>query len=236
MQHGPPYPIKYVDSKGNLTSNGKRRKKELAEIAKKTDNGKINIDPPNSVTKNTILTRVANKDEKLDSKHKYVSLDRDTLTYLELAEDGHINTDLNKEYGVYVYKPVRDLKLADYNTVHQYVLDTYGDTTMKEISERIHTDREGWAMYNSLTKNEIPIYTRGYNKWGNLAEDVQKKHLNDITDHFVKEGYDIIADFWDSASGIPTAMIVLNPAKSLKKEDYIPSKEYWKMAKEKDLV
>ena len=61
-------------------------------------------------------------------------------------------------------------------------------------------------------------------------------HLTDITEHFVKEGYDIMADFWDSAAGIPTAMIVLNPGKTLKKEDYTPSKEYWNMAKEKDLI
>jgi hypothetical protein len=235
VKHGPPYPIKYVDSKGNLTSNGKRRKKELAEIAKKTDN-KLDMSHPSSINNSTILTRVANKGELLDSKRKYVSLDRDTLTYLDLAEGGHIGTDLDKEYGVYVYKPVKDLKLADYNTVHQYVLDTYGDTTMKEISKRIHTDREGYALFNKLTDNEQLMYMLDNTKWGDIAKDVQKKHLNDITDHFVKEGYDIMADFWDSAAGIPTAMIVLNPEKTLKKEDYIPSKEYWKMAKEKDLV
>lgn len=236
VKHGPPHPIKYVDSKGNLTPNGKRRKKELAAIAKKIDDGKIDISHPNAITKDTVLTRIANKGEPLDNNRKYVSLPRDALTYLDLAEGGHIGVDLNKDYGVYAYKPVKDLKLADYNTVHQYILDTYGDTTMKQVSKRINTDREGYALFNHLTFNEQMMYRWDNTKWGGIAKDIQKTHLTDITEHFVKEGYDIMADFWDSAAGIPTAMIALNPGKTLKKEDYIPSKEYWNMAKEKDLI
>lgn len=236
VKHGPPYPIKYVDSKGNLTVNGKRRKKELAAIAKKVDDGKLDMSYPNAITKDTILTRTANKGESLDNNRKYVSLSRDALTYLDLAEGGHIGVDLNKDYGVYVYKPVKDLKLADYNTVHQYILDTYGNTTMKQVSKRINTDRDGYALFNRLTIGEQMMYRWDNAAWSGIAKDIQKMHLTDITDHFVKEGYDIMADFWDSAAGIPTAMIVLNPGKTLKKEDYIPSKEYWSMAKEKDRI
>lgn len=223
---------RYQNPDGTLTELGRKRlnkwanneqlsymqseytKDKLQKIKEVSNNG--------VVKKGSNIYRIANKNEPLDNKPKYVSVHtEDKDTYNELYD--LLKADHQKEIGEYTYTSKKDLKVASVKDVEKYVLDKYGNVEIKNIKNTYDT-YFGLSDYNpkkSLTMTPEKYLDNVNNTYKNWIADVMSANVNDISNHFYKKGYDAILDIEDkNVAWYP--LIITNPKEQLKFKKYEP--------------
>lgn len=205
---------RYQNRDGSLTQKGRER--YLKTVSDAEDRMQ-----KDTIKKGTTINRIANAGETLDSKRKYVSMTQaDDRTYQMYVKLGMLGAQTSQEYGKYEYKAKKDLKVASGKDVVDYAINKYGD----ELSKR------RYRFLRDLGYEETKMYFDYDTKDGKMAQytkeavrhavkDIMKKNLNDITDTYIKKGYDAIVDIEDmDVADFP--LIVLNPEDSMSLKKY----------------
>ena len=107
------------------------RKEYVRKAGIKVSSGDTDIIP-----KGTKFNRASSKDEEIDERIKYVSVTPDDKERYESSlSEGFIgDASDHSGYGL-SFEAKRDLKVANANAIMGYMLDKYGDMTIKEASK-----------------------------------------------------------------------------------------------------
>lgn len=137
---------RYQNPNGTLTEAGRKRylryrdeaeakwlaerksvRKEVAELV--GYDGRV-------IRKGTKLYRVSTKDDKIDDRRKYVSIDDDTANdYAEAAIDGSIARNAKRsDLRMFTYEAKTDIKVASADQQWDYVYDKLGGTKLRDLT------------------------------------------------------------------------------------------------------
>lgn len=133
---------RYQNPDGTLTALGKQRQNELIEKNKNEDYKRSQKDY--TLKKGTKFYRVADADESLDGRRKYVttSLDSYLTDYSAYASSGLLPHIKNPhDFSSYKYESIKDLKVAGYDTVMDEIIrqNLNYDITKDYDPSKIHT-------------------------------------------------------------------------------------------------
>lgn len=223
---------KFQTEDGRLTNKGKKRldsyyKKHyedhsIYDKSVELDKKKAGLNK-NVLKEGSEIHRIANSEEKIDSKRKYASItDSDLGQYEEYASA--LGLDPNKDISTFTYTAIKDLKIADGKKVVDDVLNKYGDVRIKNIHNTLETYKNIDIPYldeNKIKKISEKEYIHIIEKeYDSFIEDVMKTKMNDIIKDYKKKGYDAIVDIEDMKfADFP--IILLNPKESIKlKKEY----------------
>lgn len=228
------YIRRYQNEDGTLTEEGKKRYLDYAKKHSyqfdKDDKDYYNNSIIKSIVKhindtddelinspNLHLGRIANSDEPIDTKRKYLytnKWDREQYeSYWEM-----LGLDTNKPISYYEYEPKGKIKVRNGKTVTQDILNKYGDKSINEFYNdyykysldggyKPHGKKEKWAK-----------------EYGTAMTEQVRDTLNKFSDddsmlkEYAKKGYDAVVDPLDSSDIAAYPIIALNPSKSLKKK------------------
>ena len=131
----------YINKKGQLTKRGIKVYEEIGRrtVNDRTDKllmekGLRSLNGDDYLKKGTVVGRIAGADDVIDDKRKYVYLtDRDRDEYIGFAYDGMLGAE--GDFKNFEYKLKKDIKIANAKTVLEHMLDKYGDTLVKDLSD-----------------------------------------------------------------------------------------------------
>lgn len=242
---------RYQNLDGTLTETGRKRLKQLHDATndkerqmrnrldrqkeiEKSGVKKVN-DDYSLIKKGSSLNRVANFDEKLDSKRKYVSIDSDKWMYDDYWY--YLRADETKKVLSTEYKALKDLKIANAETVIDHLLQKYGDKKVKTLYDDSRMIYEKYDTYDSIEirKNEVSsnpdlhVTKKDAKLIDNYNERTHKyirdflklyneSHMSDLEKHFTEKGYDGIVDIEDYGF-TKYPVILFNPDKKMKKHN-----------------
>lgn len=203
-----------------IKSDNNRKEKSVTEAGIKHLNNDTDV-----LQKGARVERIANSGETLDSKIKYVSLTTDDkVAYSEMWE--YLRLDMDKPVSQYRYETNKDLKIATGEKVIHDLLDTYGDKTLKQFYEdakEIGYDPTEYIVPDKKGKKEMKRWYMTYqgeadDKVRSFLKNTLSKHMDEISDKYVKEGFDAITDAedWFGNTVFQYPIILLNPYKSVR--------------------
>lgn len=203
-----------------IKSDADKKEKAIAKAGIKNLNSDTDTLP-----KGTIVERIANSGEPLDSKRKYVSLTTDDQVLYNDMWD-YLPIDMNKPVSQYRYETTKDLKIATGEKVARDLLDAYGDKTLKQFYEdanEIGNDPTRYIVPDKKGKKEKKQWYMTYQaeaaaKVTSFLKNTLSKHMDEISDKYVKEGFDAIVDAedWYGNTEFQYPMILLNPYRSVR--------------------
>lgn len=194
------------------------------------------------IKKESIVGRYSNNNKESLDKRKYVYVtDTDKRAYKSLIKEGGIGTKGAKDVYNYRLEAKKNLKIANQDEVLKYVLDKYGDRKTKEIfkeyrdldlrnnANKVYALQHPETNYGQYLNKKLPEDQKN-EKWaGDYAFKLRNeghKALNnilyqnetaykDISDHYIKKGYDAIVDIEDYYGGFEYPLILLDPSNSV---------------------
>lgn len=183
--------------------------------------------------KGSVVERIANSGESLDSKRKYVSLtDKDKDAYRDMWE--YLPIDINAPISRFKYEASKDLKIATGEKVVRDLLDTYGNETLKQFAQDAKEIGDDPSLYIVPDRKGIKESKQWYMRYQAEAtdhvrtflKDTLKEHQNEIVSKYLKDRYDAIVDAedWYAGSSFEYPLILLNPKKSVK---LIEERDIW---------
>lgn len=249
---------RYQNEDGTLTPAGRKRIKEIyaknnmlrvdENIMRRNQQDKerfgiVTNDESDIIKKGTILYRLSNdKNESMD-KRKYAYITKaDGKFYNDMMREGKLGTKKVKEIYKYKLEAVDDLKVASGEKVAKYVINKYGDKTLKQA----YKDFVSLDVQNNVRKmftllsSDVPEYSEYMQKHlgqyandkfaGDYVNDIRntvQKGINnllyksesinsDVCQYYAKKGYDAIVDVEDQLIFAQYPVIILNPEKSTK--------------------
>lgn len=138
---------RFQNKDGTLTEAGKKRileyrddrsiQMEKAYAKDKKEWAELGGYDGNVIRKGSRLYRVSTKDEKIDSRRKYVTVDdKDADSYAEAALDGDIarNAKSQQDLRMFTYEAKTDIKVVTAKQQYDYVYEKYGDTKVKDLA------------------------------------------------------------------------------------------------------
>lgn len=193
------------------------------------------------IKKGTVLYRFSNdKNESMD-KRKYAYITKaDGKFYNDMMREGKLGTKKVNEIYKYKLEAVDDLKVASGEKVAKYVINKYGDKTLKQA----YKDFVSLDVQNNVRKmftlisSDVPEYSEYMQKHlgqyahdkfaGDYVNDIRntvQKGINnllyksesinsDVCQYYAKKGYDAIVDVEDQLIFAQYPVIILNPEKS----------------------
>ena len=222
---------RYQYKDGSLTTLGKTMR--LMEARNPTDirtslknNKNLKIGEYDDVLKKKQdLERVANSGEPINKKRKYVSFDNDdVMNYREAYQAIGLNP--NKPISSYRYSSEIDLKIANGKNVTKHVLDEYGDEPITIIEKGLFSNKKFTTLNKAIDqyyKSEESLgfrqygYSKEYKRANDVLHEVMSKHINEISEHYSKLGYNAFCDIEDRLNGVAKyPLVVVNPARDLK--------------------
>lgn len=194
------------------------------------------------IKKGSIVGRYSNNNKELLNKRKYAYVtDTDKRAYKSLIKEGGIGTKGSKDIYNYRLEAKKDLKIANQDEVLNYVLDKYGDRKTKEIfkeyknldlrnnANKVYALQHPETEYGQYLNKKLPEDQKN-EKWaGDYAFKLRNeghKALNnilyqnetaykDISNYYIKKGYDAIVDIEDYYGGFEYPIILLDPSNSV---------------------
>lgn len=201
---------RYQNKDGSLTPAGRARYDELynrQRAAKGSDEyqknlqnikkqkGITSVSPTlDVIKKGSILKRIADDDEPIDDRVKYVSiLDNDSKNYVDTAINGGLTIKPNTVQKEYMLK--KDIKVAPADMVSKYVMSQAGDVMLKEHADYfakmfgkkaskemvkrygdikikdIYDSEKGDVVFNALNYNEYGLENIGKTKIDKLINE-----------------------------------------------------------------
>lgn len=247
---------RYQNYDGTLTPAGKERYKKILKEIDFDDtsdyypqmwrNDKIQVRESgvrigrkyDSIKKGSTFQRLADAGEPFDSKRKYVSiLPGDNKTYIKAYKDlGIKNVDKALNYK---FKATKDVKVAKGKEVADYVLNTFGNQTLKtsyDIRDQLWlTSAIDNKHLKMLSSSDDVKFMKNLKKMWNKADDAvndffhksvfkNAKMSSNVLDHFAELGYDAIVDIED-VMFTDYPLILLNPEKSVELVSSTPIKK-----------
>ena len=185
--------------------------------------------------------RFANKDDKLDAGHQYMSVtNHDREEYQYVGTSGGLYLDYSKSYGEHVGKLTTDVRVKRGEAVVKDLIDKYGekdsDTLLhdldnrKTLSERFK-DSESRSNYiddidGDYFDSEEKEWTKQLTSHGRLdsfVTKVMKDHGDEVISNYKKQGkYDAIVDPNDWISNMADMpLIMFDPSKKVKRKKFI---------------
>lgn len=236
----------YQNRDGTLTQEGKRHYRDLYNriVPPNSKDGikrykevrrqklyDLGLRPNYSISKGSVLYRVADSGEPIDKKRKYVSLSpKDAWRYVDYANEGALRLKDPTDTTLYEYETKKDVNVADAETVSEYMLNNYGrdfDTMRARAVINSMKDLDVMQDYriknSDLSKKDKKFALSVYEKFEQSERAVNRclSTLGDesilskaVTD-FTKMGYDAMVDVEDVLiSELP--MILFNPENNIK--------------------
>ena len=197
----------YINQKGQLTKRGINVYEEIGRrtVNDRTDKhlmekGLRSLNGDDYLKKGTVVGRIAGADDAIDDKRKYVYLtDRDRDEYIGFAYDGMLGAkgDLTE----FEYKLKKDIKIANAKTVLDHMLDKYGDTLVKDLSDfddyREEALKENHYKLDEKTRvkdiigQEYPYYDKVYKVLYNTHDKPYERWAEDR----IHAGMELASDF-----------------------------------------
>lgn len=200
-------------SKSTLSKN-----KERAGIRSVDENTDI-------IEKGSRLDRVANSDEKIDHRPKYMSLtDDDRSTYSEMFD--MLDADWQKPMSSYSYSSKKDLTVATGKQVLEDILQTYGDTKINTLFKDAKEVGSS-SMYDerNLSKCEKKYFEDANKEMSKFLIDTMHNNKDEIVKKYLDKKYDAIVDVEDWYHGVAEyPIIMLDPGKSIRLKNEL---KYW---------
>lgn len=174
------------------------------------------------------LQRIANANEPIDSRHKYVILRPDDLRiYKYWWKD--MECDYSQHVVIIHYLTERDLRIASTQTVIHHIVDKYGTDYIKD-----HED----VAYLALGRKPSIIDSKSNSKLNKCHHQIRNfliesmyMHRFDIINWVNGCGYDGMMDVEDIVYRFANApLIIFNPKQSLK---HVKQKDFSKRAYER---
>lgn len=216
---------KYQNRDGSLTLEGRQY---LHEKLSKPEHSYDKLNTKDRVLKKgSSAYRVTAHDEPLDEKRKYLSTKIDDHRMYQSMWDMLPIKDANK-LGDIKYELVKDIKVKNANDVLDYAIEKYGGKKINALKDAKMLSQK----YDISFETDLPtiqdkkarIITSNLlaksksEKFG----DVFEKHVDEILDHYKKEGYTAIEDAIDN-SFAKSAIIMSTPVNNLK----VKSRHNW---------
>lgn len=238
---------RYVNKDGTLTQAGKRRYEAIAnkykvKEAKEEDRQRTNVsiqkagivmgNDYDEIPKGVKFQRISNDDESVDSRPKYVTVtEQDNSDYRDMGISGYFSPDGIPSKYVLEYESIKNLKVANGRAVTEYIIDKYGDTSVKNAYELFGKRGGGdeyYIPFGSISKTDKKIVQafnkpikEGTDEVYKLLKDTMfsnKKTQSKIIDHFAKRGYDAIVDAEDAFTSVAEyPLILLDPKRSVRR-------------------
>lgn len=229
VQNGPPYPLSPEAKKGYNDFVDRVNKEnsddyDFAERIKKASIKNAGIEVGNNgkdkIKKGSSIYRIANSDESLDSNRKYAYLTKDDNDTFNEAFDS-LYMDLSKPMSTYEYSAKKDISVADEKTVVEHLLKEYGDQKISDLYHDVSAVRDKSSLVSVKPKDKkeqmyLDYASVGANMVSDFFKNTMKENMDDVSDYFVKKGYDAIVDpedKWFDFAQYP--VILLNPKESL---------------------
>lgn len=232
---------RFQNKDGSLTVEGKKRLDERYEISGRKEEKELNkqmrdADLKKAGVENGVIKagseiyRLANKDETLDNKAKYVSVTNNDRSRYGEAFDV-LGIDMDRPWGEYTYIAKHDLKIADADKVLDHVLEKYGDVKLKNLYKTVN-DYSGIQDYSYKYKKEYkdkdhveledPGYYVGEAKGQVIKRlnDIMTTNISEIGKHFEKQGYEGFVDIEDYGLFADYPVILSTPVNSIELKKY----------------
>jgi hypothetical protein len=189
---------RYQNKNGSLTDEGRKRYEERKKTAYSGKEYGIFKGKENDIIKKgSDIYRIANSNEKLDNKRKYVSLTfEDTSHYTESVD--MLPIDSTKPISEYTYKSIKDLKVMNSFKAAETVVQKYGDLELNEAFKTVKTD---YDVKKFLRENR------------NLRK-LFDKNVDEISAYVKEKGYDAVIDLNDYSSA-DYPVVLINPKESI---------------------
>lgn len=162
------------------------------------------------LSKKADIHRVANSDEIIDDKPKYVSFDRgDARDYVSHYDS--LGANLNKSISEFIYSPTKDIRIANADKVLNSLLD--------RSSEEVRNNyRIGNIRPEDINGTENEWMRKHISRANYSANDalntLLRKNAIDIAKEFASKGYDALIDYEDI--GFATMPLILtNPKQTI---------------------
>lgn len=162
---------RYQNPDGTLTALGKQRQNELIE--KNRNESYKGSQKDYTLKKGTKFYRVADADESLDGRRKYVTTSLDSyMNYHEDASTGLLPDLKNtRDFSSYKYESIKDLKVAGYDTVMDEII-------RQNLNYDVTKDYNPFKVYTKDKKNR---------KLRSLAFDqVKNMSLKELNDEYLE--------------------------------------------------
>ena len=188
---------------------------DAAEKEKKNAGVKRVDENTDVLVKGSSLYRTTNPDDKIDERHKYVSVTKsDMQTYGEIY-DMLPGYDWNKPVADLEYEAKKDIKIANGKAVVDYVVNKYGDKKVSDAVKELRKLPKSSLYEDNFFEDHDKKTVSDFIK--NTLED--KKLSSDIFKYYRKKGYDAIVDPEDQAEtsnfGAQYPLILLTPYDSI---------------------
>lgn len=197
----------YINQKGQLTKRGIKVYEEIGRrtVNDRTDKllmekGLRSLNGDDYLKKGTVVGRIAGADDVIDDKRKYVYLtDGDRDEYIGFAYDGMLGAkgDLTE----FEYKLKKDIKIANAKTVLDHMLDKYGDTLVKDLSDfddyteedlkENHYKFDEKTRVKDIVGQEYPYYDKVYK----VLYNTHDKPYETWAEHRLRAGMGLTSQF-----------------------------------------
>lgn len=183
-----------------------------------------------SIKKGSTLYRYSDTEkETLDERRKYASLTPTDVQVYRKDALGGVLSNKGKDVYLYQFTSTKKLKVAKGENVAKYIIDKYGDKSMKSsykdtvkynLRENYHKlqkelrdpDNKNHWMYEKMTTDQEKVSKFIHSK----LYDV--KTSSDIYNRYKKRGYDAMVDPEDYMDGYYYPVILLHPKSSVRKK------------------
>lgn len=220
---------RFQNKDGTLTSLGRKRKQNEED------------DDSFVLRKNTKTYRFANKDDRTDVGHQYLSVTQhDREQYQYLGTSGGLFFDRTKAYGEHIGKLTHDIRVKRGEKVVEELIEKYGGknteqlrsdlANRKELSKRF-SDAESRSKYiddfdGIYMDKELDEWVKqntSRDRLDSFVTDVMKKHSEEVISSYKNQKkYDAIVDPNDWVSNMAdTPLIVFDPETKNKRKGYV---------------
>lgn len=219
---------RFQNKDGSLTPYGRKRLEKLKRengtyeknmsdrnSSKLSKEGIVVGDKYDVIKKGTTIRRIANTGEAIDDKRKYVSITNQDKDQYRSSWD-ILGANFDKPISEYQYKSVKDLKVANYDTVMNSIMSKYADEKIKNLKSMID-DYDGIQNLYSSNSAASSVMTASRLEFDKFI----RSHISDISSDLVKSGYDAFLDIEDARGFAEYPVVLINPKNSIKliKED-----------------
>lgn len=226
---------RYQNKDGTLTPAGKKRYGEAlskltpsnfdkcVEIGKNKA-GVSRVDANTDIIKRgSSINRYATSNETLDSRRKYASLTNDDRDlYRDQIVLGGIGSDFGEPISLFEYEAKKKLRIASGEKVVNDLIDSYGDSSIREMYDYVHKYRNTVNEMNRRTASKVQKEAASYvekssSTLDKFFADAIKLHMDDISNRYSKEKYDGFVDAEDWATKFAEyPIVIINPKESMK--------------------
>lgn len=135
---------------------------------------------------------------------------------------GGIDSDFGEPISLFEYEAKKKLRIASGEKVVNDLIDSYGDSSIREMYDYVHKYRNTVNEMNRRTASKVQKEAASYvekssSTLDKFFADAIKLHMDDISNRYSKEKYDGFVDAEDWATKFAEyPIVIINPKESMK--------------------